>query len=111
MNPFRRTGNIALQVDDLEAAIRFYRDTLQLPVEKEGKEDILFKTESGLFYITRNPEWQGIVEEYEVEDVGTARRFLENAGCRVLRWQGKGGDCYMEDPFGMKFNLWERTQE
>jgi hypothetical protein len=28
-------------------------------------------------------------------------------GCKVLRWRGKGQDCYIQDPFGVIFNLWE----
>jgi len=25
-------------------------------------------------------------------------------------WEGKGKDCYMRDPFGLTFNLWEENQ-
>ena len=36
-----------------------------------------------------------------------ACRELEARGCQVVVWEGKGGDCYMRDPFGLTFNLWE----
>jgi len=26
----------------------------------------------------------------------------------VVKWEGKGNDCYMRDPFGLVFNLWEK---
>jgi catechol 2,3-dioxygenase-like lactoylglutathione lyase family enzyme len=104
---FHRTGNIALHVADLKAAVSFYRDILNLPVKEFSDDEILFEMESGLFYVTENPEWQGLVEEYEVADLDTARSVLEAGGCNVVRWEGRGGDCYMQDPFGMFFNLWE----
>lgn len=36
-----------------------------------------------------------------------ACRELEARGCQVVVWEGRGGDCYMRDPFGLTFNLWE----
>ena len=32
---------------------------------------------------------------------------LLEAGCQLIRWEGKGGCCYMQDPFGFMFNLFE----
>jgi predicted enzyme related to lactoylglutathione lyase len=105
---FIRTGNIALHVADYSSAVIFYRDVLNLPAKNIGEQESVFEMESGLVYVTKNDQWQGLVEEYEVEDLNGARNILEGSGCSVIRWEGRGGDCYMQDPFGMVFNLWEK---
>jgi len=49
--------------------------------------------------------------EYFVDDVEAARQYLESNGCKVIKWEGKGKDCYMRDPYGLTFNLWEEKQD
>ena len=46
-----------------------------------------------------------------VYDLDAARDRLVSKGCRVIKWEGKGKDCYIQDPFGMIFNLWEENEE
>ena len=55
-----------------------------------------------------NDELRGVVIEFNVENVEEARHHLEKYGCSVVKWEGKGNDCYMRDPFGLVFNLWEK---
>ena len=50
----------------------------------------------------------GPVMELFVEDLEKAREILVANGCKVLRWRGKGQDCYIQDPFGVIFNIWEQ---
>jgi hypothetical protein len=42
-----------------------------------------------------------------VEDLEAARQELVANGCKVLRWREKGQDCYIQDPFGVIYNIWE----
>jgi len=42
-----------------------------------------------------------------VTDLDKARNELMEKGCMVVTWEGKGNPCYMRDPFGFVFNLWE----
>jgi hypothetical protein len=49
--------------------------------------------------------------EYFVNNVDDARYYLEAKGCKVIKWAGKGKDCYMQDPFGLTFNLWEEKKD
>jgi len=46
---------------------------------------------------------------YSTEDVEAARTYLTDKGCRVLRWEGVGKVCLIEDPFGIRFNLWQES--
>jgi len=36
-----------------------------------------------------------------------ARDYPVKAGCSVVRWEGKGKCCYMQEPFGFTFDLYE----
>ena len=54
-----------------------------------------------------NDEISGPVLELFVDDLEAARDELVANGCKVLRWRGKGQDCYIEDPFGVIYNIWE----
>ena len=58
-------------------------------------------------YIDEDDEFSGPILELFVDDLVQARETLEANGCKVLRWRGKGQDCYIQDPFGVVFNLWE----
>ena len=59
-------------------------------------------------FIIEDDEFQGPVLELFVDDLDAARQELVANGCKVLRWRGKGQDCYIEDPFGVIYNIWER---
>ena len=56
-------------------------------------------------------EFRGPIFEFIVPDLEAARAELVTAGCSVIRWEGKGGCCYLQDPFGFWFNLWEDPEE
>jgi hypothetical protein len=45
--------------------------------------------------------------ELLVDDLEDARDELVANGCEILRWRGRGQDCYIKDPFGVIFNLWK----
>ena len=57
---------------------------------------------------------------YDVIETGTlqvkdaqeaARAYLTERGCTVLRWEGAGKACVIEDPFGIRFNLWQELPQ
>ncbi len=49
----------------------------------------------------------GPIFELLVDDVDVARSELIAKGCQVILWEGSPGCCYVEDPFGVKFNLFQ----
>ena len=58
-------------------------------------------------FIIKDDEVQGPVLELFVDDLEAARQELVANGCKVLRWRGKGQDCYIQDAFGVIYNIWE----
>ncbi len=50
----------------------------------------------------------GPVLEVMVENVETARRRLTGSGCVVVKDEPEFPRCYVQDPFGLIFNLRQR---
>ena len=59
-------------------------------------------------YIMDNDDLRGTVMEFNVDDLDEAKEYLLANDCTVVKWEGKGKDCYMRDPYGLVFNLWEK---
>ena len=108
---FRKSNHAAVLAPDLKAARDFYENVMELELVNSTDEQLVFKTGDSFFYVIYNPDCTGTVLEFSVDDLNASRDRLMNKGCRVIKWEGKGKDCYMQDPFGMIFNLWEETAE
>jgi len=102
--------NIALHSKRWKASSTFYRNVMGFTV---NEQETHLEIQNGpiLMYIQEKLDVNGIVMEYYVDDLEIARKYLEENGCSVIKWGGKGKDCYMLDPFGLKFNLWEEPQK
>jgi catechol 2,3-dioxygenase-like lactoylglutathione lyase family enzyme len=101
--------NIGFQVNDVKKAKQFYEDVLGMHEPAESTvEEVEFTTASNSIFLIPGEENLGPVMELEVDDLEEARKHLVENGCEVVRWHGKGKDCYIRDPFGMVFNIWEK---
>lgn len=107
---FKVSDRSAVQVKDAAAAAEFYGGVLGLPIsEEEGFHSVAAGPLT--LYIDPSEIGEGIVLELCVADVEAARTYLTARGCKVLRWEGVGKVCFIEDPFGIRFNLWQETSE
>lgn len=104
--PYKMSGNLLVKLPRAKEAAGFYRDVLGLDVHEETEGATGFLTNDHYLYFAE-AEAPASVFEFLVPDVEEARRELEARGCQVVVWKGKGDDCYMRDPFGNVFNLWE----
>ena len=109
--PFRKSNHASVLARDLTAARDFYETVMELELLDSTDEQLVFKTGDSLFYVIYDPDRSGTVLEFCVDDLAVARERLVSKSCRVIKWEGKGKDCYMQDPFGMIFNLWEENVE
>ena len=98
--------NINLKTPNLEEAVQFYREVLGLRIAEMGKDWARFDTGEISLFITEG-RTLGPITEFIVADLHKARNELLERGCTVVKWEGKGKPCYMRDPFGFVFNLWE----
>ena len=54
--------------------------------------------EDFLFYVIKHSNRTGRVLEFLVDDLEAARDHLIGNGCKIIKWEGKGKDCYLQDP-------------
>ena len=106
---FQLSSCVAHHTKDWKQSVHFYKDVMGLNVQ-ESESHLEIKDEKIFMYIQDNPNIQGMVMEYVVSDVEEAKSYLISHGCTVLKWDGKGKDCYMKDPYGIVFNLWEEKK-
>ena len=100
---FKFSRCVALQTSDVKPVLDFYTKTLGM----DRGEDNELGDGPGRLFVVENSNLKGPVMEFMVEDVEGAKTYLLDNGCSVVRWEGAGKDCYIRDPFGNVFNLWE----
>ena len=104
---FRMSPNMAVRTHRLGEAVEFY--TKVLGFENRSEDPELADLDAGplRLFVIEGQEFHGPVMELFVDDLEKARETMVANGCQVLRWRGKGQDCYVKDPYGVIFNIWE----
>jgi predicted enzyme related to lactoylglutathione lyase len=105
---FKMSKNIAVRPrGKFNQAVDFYTNVLGF--KDRSSDPKLADLDAGpiTLFVDEDDEFPGPILELFVDDLEQARKVLENNGCKVLRWRRKGQDCYIQDPFGVIFNLWE----
>ena len=104
---FRMSPNVAVRTTRLEEAVDFYTNVLGFRNRSDDPKLADLDASPLTLYVDEDPEFRGPILELFVDDLEQARETLVANGCTVLRWRGKGQDCYIQDPFGVIYNLWE----
>jgi predicted enzyme related to lactoylglutathione lyase len=104
---YQMSSNIAVRTDRLAEAITFYTQVLGFEIRSTDNDSADIDASPIRLFVIEDHEITGAVMELIVQDLETAREELVAQGCKVLRWRGKGQDCYIRDPFGVIYNLWE----
>jgi catechol 2,3-dioxygenase-like lactoylglutathione lyase family enzyme len=99
--------NVAVRTTRLDEAVDFYTNVLGFQNRSDDPELADLDASPLTLYVDADPEFRGPILELFVENLKEARDELVAHGCTVLRWRGKGQDCYVQDPFGVIYNLWE----
>jgi catechol 2,3-dioxygenase-like lactoylglutathione lyase family enzyme len=106
---FRMSPNVAVRTRNFAEAVDFYTNVLGFQDRSDDPHLADLDASPLNLFVIGDPEIRGPVMELFVDDLEQARKTLVAKGCKVLRWRGKGQDCYVEDPFGVVFNIWEKT--
>ena len=104
---FRMSPNVAVRTARFADAVRFYTNVIGFQDRSDDPELADLDASPLHLFVIEDHEFRGPVLELFVDDLEQARDTLVANGCKVLRWRGKGQDCYVEDPFGVVYNLWE----
>ena len=105
---FSMSPNVAVRTPQISAATEFYTRVLGLQNRSSDPEFADLDAQPLNMFVIPDEEVKGIVLELIVEDLEEAKRYLVRQGCEVIRWRGKGQDCYIRDPFGVTYNIWEK---
>jgi catechol 2,3-dioxygenase-like lactoylglutathione lyase family enzyme len=99
--------NIAVRTAAFTEAVDFYTKVIGFADRSEDPELADLDAKPLNMFVIGDDEISGLILELFVDDLEVARDELVANGCKVLRWRGKGQDCYIEDPFGVIYNIWE----
>ena len=103
--------NIAIRTQkQFNEAVEFYSNVLGFKNRSTDPELADFDASPINLFVLEDAELRGPVMELFVDDLEEARKHFEANGCNILRWRGKKQDCYIEDPFGVRFNVWENKE-
>lgn len=106
---FRMSPNVAVRTQgQIAEAVKFYSTVLGFQNRSDDPELGDLDASPINLFVLEDDEFRGPVMELFVDDLEEARKTLEANGCKVLRWRGKGQDCYIQDPYGVIFNIWEK---
>ena len=105
---FRMSPNVAVPTqNEFSKAVDFYTRVLGFKNRSQDPQVADLDASPLNLIVQEDDEFHGPVMELFVDDLDEARNILVANGCTVLRWRGRKQDCYIQDPFGVIFNLWQ----
>jgi catechol 2,3-dioxygenase-like lactoylglutathione lyase family enzyme len=107
---FKMSPNVAVRTGRFSEATEFYERVLGFANRSSDPAPGNLDAAPLNLFVIEDDQVKGPVMELFVEDLEAARDHLVAAGCEVIRWRGEGQDCYVRDPFGVKFNLWKISE-
>ncbi len=96
--------DILIQAEDPAKAAAFYVGMLGFTITDPNPEMISLRGPHINLFIERGSKL-GPILEVTVENVEAARRRLMENGCVVIKDEPEFPRCYMQDPFGLIYNL------
>jgi len=96
--------DILIQAPSPKTAATFYMEELGFTITEETPELVSLHGNHINLFIERGPALGPILEVF-VEDVEATRARLVRKGCRVVKNEPEFPRCYVEDPFGLVYNV------
>lgn len=114
MPAFTANDELALHVADPAAAESFYAGVLGCEVVSRAPDCIALRSGALRLYLLRDPALghEAVVPSFDVPDRAAAVAALLAAGCTLVPIGAHApGEHYVRDPFGVLFDVVERTGE
>jgi hypothetical protein len=102
---FRSNRCIAIHVNDLDKAARFYGDVLGFRQVSRTADQLEYDTGVLLLYVNRSSEQLSPIPSLSVSNIASAKECLIKSGCTII--EDRGGSLYFRDPFGSVFDVIE----
>lgn len=102
--------NIAIRTKNIDKAKVFYSEFLGFSVNDHTPTELELDANPMTLYVIEDNNSSSPIMELYVNDLEKAKKKLISKGCKILKWEGWGKDCYVQDPFGVIFNIWEEKK-
>lgn len=106
-----KSEHLGVFVKNVDEAQQYYESLFGFKLISKETKKIVLKNGHQFFYIIQNNSERGTVIEFEVENIEKAKSIFQNQDCEILKWDGKDGDCFVRDKYGMVFNLWQKENK
>jgi predicted dithiol-disulfide oxidoreductase (DUF899 family)/predicted enzyme related to lactoylglutathione lyase len=107
--PLQLTNNIAVQVKDYEKAIEFYEETIGMKVEKTYDYETKLSF-NGMNFFVENSDDSNVFFEFATDNFAEMKKRLVEKGCSITKEYDETS-IMMVDPFGMRFHLFESSNQ
>jgi len=104
----KSSRDVLIQTKKMAAAATFYEKVLGLNVIERSEQLIGFETGGFRLFIDKGESY-GPVFEFYVPNLERAKKMLIENGCRIEIEDPRIPRCYIRDPFGLIFNLAEKS--
>ncbi len=102
--PIRTSRDIILRTERWDEAVAFYETVLGFKVIHRDASLVGFETGTFCLYVEKGVPHPPVLD-FLTPDVSAMRDRLLAAGCAVLEESASAPRCYIQDPFGLVFNL------
>ncbi len=100
--------DIIVRTNQWQEAVSFYEAVLGSKVIYRSESLVGFETGAFCLYVEKGPP-HGPVLDFLTPDVAALKERLLAAGCTVIEESATAPRCYLQDPFGVTFNLGTRS--
>ena len=108
---FQRSSHIAIRVapEELENAVRHYRDLFQLVEKSRSKDSVELSGLNFTMWIDLADGRPAVMQEFVARDAEDARRRVEASGAKILDESPCG--FHVQDPYGMAYHIYIEKDE
>jgi catechol 2,3-dioxygenase-like lactoylglutathione lyase family enzyme len=105
---FESSRDVIIQTNEWNKAIEFYQNILGFAVTHRSPNLVGFETGSFCLYVEKGNR-PGPVFDFLVHDMAAIKKRLLAVGCRIIEEDAAIPRCYIQDPFGLVFNIEQVT--
>jgi predicted enzyme related to lactoylglutathione lyase len=102
--------DVIIRTDHWEEATAFYGSVLGLSITHRSDTLMGFETGAFCLYVEKGKR-HGPVFDFLVEDVQATKHRLIAAGCKLVEEDASVPRCYLQDPYGVVFNIGHAPSE
>jgi catechol 2,3-dioxygenase-like lactoylglutathione lyase family enzyme len=108
---FKMSTNFAVRTKDIDKVKSFYSDFFGFTVNNHTPIKLDLDANSMTLYAIKDKFPSGLIMELIEDNLENAKEELISKGYEIIKWGGKGKDCYIKDLFRVIFNIWEEKKE